>query len=639
MLARRSARVLPGLAIIPLLMLSALDASAIPRKDMVADAGIVGLAITNLGYVGNGLANPNQPSCEYPLNSNVEHLFLAGIWVGAKAADGTIHVSTGAQDASNLVAGDEVREFVDTDEPVLIMSNSQNSDYYSPLALATKHIECSSDDYATIESGNHVPLGLKVVLRALAWGSPYADDFVILDYAVINISGSELRDVYVGFWNDTTVGNTEINNPYDPQAPVRWNYYDDMNGAWRPGDIANDPSIWMMWERDDDGDEDMATSWVGTRLLGSIPEPQPAEGAPPVSYNSWRFRGVPDTDDWDVEQDPPAEGKYQIMSNGDFDVGETQDEDYTTASDWIGMMSTGPFPFMAPGDTIRVTFAVTCGADSLGLLANSKVAQVAYDQGFSIPTGPPSPRLSTSIDDDTAVLSWFPGDPDAPVDDPLRSPEHHISSITGKPDFQGYRVYRYQGETFTDDPYELATLIAEYDVIDGTGFDTGLPPLDGDGNRRFVDTGLLDGFPYWYSVVSFSAPDLDEGLPSFQSGFNENSTLIYPGSAPSTPEEPRAIGVYPNPYRAGSMYDARYGEVELGRKIWFTGLPPRCRIMVFNLGGDLVKTLHHDDPASGTEPWDLLSEPIRAIASGLYVYAVEDLSSGEIQRGKLVIIK
>ena len=61
--------------------------------------------------------------------------------------------------------------------------------------------------------------------------------------------------------------------------------------------------------------------------------------------------------------------------------------------------------------------------------------------------------------------------------------------------------------------------------------------------------------------------------------------------------------------------------------------------MVFNLGGDLVKTLHHDDETSGTEPWDILSEPVRAISSGLYIYAVEDLSNGDIQRGKLVIIK
>ena len=137
----------------------------------------------------------------------------------------------------------------------------------------------------------------------------------------------------------------------------------------------------------------------------------------------------------------------------------------------------------------------------------------------------------------------------------------------------------------------------------------------------------------------FRSPDLEEGLPEFQSGFNENAWLGFPGSAPATPEDKRAIGVYPNPYRAGSLFDSPRGEVELGRKIWFTGLPARCQIQVFNLAGHLVKTLDHDDPVSGTEPWDILSEPVRAIATGLYVYVVEDLATGEIQRGKLVIIK
>ncbi len=643
---RRKARYLPALGILVVLFAAVGPADGLPRKDMYTNAGIIGVAITNLGYVGNGLTNPNQPSGEYPLNSNVEHLFLGGIWVGAKDADGVIHVSTGAQDASNLVAGDEVREFVDTDDPVLILSNSQNSDNYSPLALATQHIECVFDDYATIESGNHVPLGLKVVLRALAWGNPYADDFVILDYAVINISGSELRDVYVGFWSDTTVGNTTVTDPYDPQSAVKWNYYDDMNGGWGPPEwvapdfqVPGDEKIWMCWEHDDDGEDGMATSWIGTRFLGASPAVAPAPGTPPVSYNSWRFRGVPETDDWFDGEDGPEPGKYQIMANGNFDAGETQEENFTLVSDWVGMLSTGPFPYLAPGDTLNATFAIVCGADSLSLLANSKVAQVAYDEGFSIPTGPPSPRLQTRIDDNKVYLSWLPGDPDADPDDPARSPEHHISRITGKPDFQGYRVYRFQGETFTDDPFELATLVAEYDKIDGVGFDTGLPPLDAEGRRVFVDDHLLDGFPYWFSVVSFSAPDADEGLPSFQSGFNENSLLIYPGSAPSVEGDQRRIGVYPNPYRAGSLYDERSGEVELGRKIWFTGLPARSRIMIFNLGGDLVQTLHHDDPDSGTEPWDILSEPVRAIASGLYIYAVEDLDSGSVERGKLVIIK
>ncbi len=653
------------------------SALATPTTNVSTSAGIVGLTVTNLGYVGNSFSNPNQPSCEYPLNSNVEHIFLGGIWVGAITADGSIRVSTGAQDAASLIDGDEIREFTDTPDTLdatRIWSNRQNNDNYDPRALATQHIQLAFRDNANIQSGTHVPIGLKVVLRALNWGNPYADDFVILDYAIINESGTELRDVYVGYWTDTTIGNTENTNPYDPQAPVRWNWYDDVNGAWGPSgavaedlglppghipptsQVSDDLGIWMTYERDADGDEGLATSWVGTRLLGTQPAVQPAEGVPPVSYNAWGFRRVPAQDSWYREYevvgddtiwaDELSPGKYQVMSNGAFTVGVTQETDYTIPFDWVSLLSVGPFPYLAPDDTVHVTYAIACGADSLAVLANSRVAQVAYDDGFSIPAGPPSPVLEVGYDWNTVVLKWAPGDSlDAETgrpltrDDPRRSPEQHVSTITGKLDFQGYRVYRYRGEVIDQDPYALADLVAEYDQVDGVGFDTGLPPLDDEGRRVFaLDTALLDGFPYWYSVISFSAPDLEEGLPSFESGFNENAVLVYPGPQPPPAAAAGKVGVVPNPYRGASSFD-NPAEPELGRRIWFTNLPARCTIKVFTVAGDLVRTLSHDDPAEGKIAWDVLSEYGRAIASGLYIYVVENLDSGEIQRGKLVIIK
>jgi hypothetical protein len=628
-----------------------------------------GLTITNLGYVGNGFdALTRLPSGRYPLNSKVEHLFLGGLWVGAQAADNSFHVSTGAQDASTLVAGDEIREFrnyynlVDPESPdsqwgdpdnfLYIWSNSQNANNYHVDAKATQEFRVVMDDYARVESGNHVPLGLKVVLQAMVWSPPHANDFVILNYYIINVSGSELRDVYVGFWNDTTVGNVDENNPYI--SPTGWNYYDDMNGGWGPEEYVGpghapdgDHNIWMMYERDDDGDGGLATSWVGCRLLGTRPAVEPEAGQPPVSYNAWQFRHVPAQDDWYTEEgsDELLPGKYQLMGNGDFDVGETQEEDFTIATDWMGLLSTGPFPYLAPEDTINVTFALTAGADSLSLLDNSKVAMLSYIENYRIPAGPPSPILEYAVRDNSVVLRWAPGDSldidgtELPAESPLRSPEHHISLITAKEDFQGYVIYRHLGEDLEGEGSELSQVVAMYDKIDGIGFDTGLPPLNENGQREFVDTDLLDGFAYWYSVVSFSAPDVEMGVQAFFSGFNENSVLIYPGPAPAASAKERPIGVYPNPYRASSMFDGRVGDLETNRKIWFTGLPQRSRIQVFNLMGEIVKTIDHDDAGSGQASWDILSEHNRAIAPGLYIFAVENLDTGEVQRGKLVIIK
>jgi len=609
--------------------------------------------VTNLGYIGHGWQFANQPSCEYPLNSNVEHLYLGGLWVGAEDPDGVIRVSTGARDGQ-VTGYADLTEFQPPEDGAVaeVWSNSQNSDLFDPRALATQHIQMNFDDYKVDESGNHVPLGIRVDLRALAWSTPFADDFVILDYGIINVSQAELRNLYVGLWLDTTVGNTENTDPYDPNAPQGWNYYDDCNGAWGAegwvgGDyqVQDDPGIWMCYEHDDDGEMGLATSWVGTRLLGTRPA-VPADGQlPPVSYNAWTYQGVPVEDDWyDSDNDDIVDspGKYQFMANGEFDVGEGFDY----CANWIALLSTGPIAYLAPGDTLHATFAVVCGADSLGLLANSKVAQLAYDDGFRIPQGPPSPRLEVGYEWNSIELAWAPGDSldretgePLPDDDPRRSPEHHISQVTGKPDFQGYRIYRYQGLVIDQDPFALATLVAEFDKIDGFGFDTGLPPVNEDGLREFTDTGLLDGFPYWYAVTSFSAPDPAEGLPSFESGFNENAELVYPGPAATSTPEAGKVGVAPNPYRGGSLFDKPGGERELGRRVWFTNLPARCTIKIFTLAGDLVRTLHHDDPYEGKQAWDLLSEHQRAIASGLYVYVVEDADTGEVQRGKLVVIK
>jgi len=128
-------------------------------------------------------------------------------------------------------------------------------------------------------------------------------------------------------------------------------------------------------------------------------------------------------------------------------------------------------------------------------------------------------------------------------------------------------------------------------------------------------------------------------LPEFPSGFNENAMLVFPGPAPVVTSNAGRVTVAPNPYRAGSHFDNPGGEVELGRKIWFLNLPPRCRIKIYTVSGDLVRTLEHHDPVDGKISWDVLSEYGRAIATGLYVYVVENLDSGEVQRGKLVIIK
>jgi hypothetical protein len=68
-------------------------------EEAVVDVGNLGMTITNAGFFGKNSVRNNPtgpPSMEFPLDSGVEHLFEAGIWVGAVRSDGVITVRTGA---------------------------------------------------------------------------------------------------------------------------------------------------------------------------------------------------------------------------------------------------------------------------------------------------------------------------------------------------------------------------------------------------------------------------------------------------------------------------------------------------------------------------------------------------------------
>ena len=83
--------------------------------------------------------------------------------------------------------------------------------------------------------------------------------------------------------------------------------------------------------------------------------------------------------------------RHLNRTRGKGDVPYRPGEKVAVKPNWVGMISTGPFPRLAPDETLTVTYAIVAAEDSLRLLEYSKTAQVAYNDGFSIPAGPPSP--------------------------------------------------------------------------------------------------------------------------------------------------------------------------------------------------------------------------------------------------------
>ncbi|MFQ5454094.1 MAG: hypothetical protein ACE5D6_07895, partial [Candidatus Zixiibacteriota bacterium] len=92
------------------------------------------------------------------------------------------------------------------------------------------------------------------------------------------------------------------------------------------------------------------------------------------------------------------------------------------------------------------------------------------------------------------------------------------------------------------------------------------------------------------------------------------------------------IKAVPNPYYLFSSYDNSV----FNRVIKFNNLPDKCTIRIFNLGGDLIKTIEKDDATTSTAEWDVQTENQLPIASGIYIYIVEAPGFGE-KVGKMAI--
>ncbi|MDZ7264256.1 MAG: hypothetical protein ONB16_06695 [candidate division KSB1 bacterium] len=95
------------------------------------------------------------------------------------------------------------------------------------------------------------------------------------------------------------------------------------------------------------------------------------------------------------------------------------------------------------------------------------------------------------------------------------------------------------------------------------------------------------------------------------------------------------IRVVPNPFLIANefMRDPAFKEIH------FTHLPAKCTIRIFTTAGDLIATLHHDQPglaSDGYEAWNLTSKNNQLIASGVYIYHIESDFGSKI--GKFAVV-
>jgi len=663
--------------------------------------GNIGITVTNFGTYGHGFVLwPEQPSCEFPLGSGIEHLFDGGIWIGGYRTDNAQggnrvgpFVTTGAIDVSSVTTRGGGFEFTNAaGSMVKERSSLFDSRVFNPLAISHQDFLMNYTDTNTVLLNgepilDHIPLGVTVRQETYAWNYPFANFFVIFNYWIKNVSGKYIDSVFVGLWTDTVVRNTIVTGR--PSGSAFFN---------KGGNGYND-SIKIAYEFDAAGDIGFTDSYIGILYLGADPKLADyfiidADSLPTIAFTSWQFRNTSDANFFAPQDDNERYQKmHGFFGGSNWWKNGINPESLRPPSNRSMSISNGPFRYIPAGDSINVVFAIVCakkfGTDppnldteeqKANLYSNADWALRAYhgedrnrngvlDPGedldgdgkitrYILPAPPITPKVKVVPDNQKATVYWD------------RRAEFSVDPISGKQDFEGYKIYRTQAGFDLTEQQDLTKAMVVAAAFDSIGnnieFDTGFEfvrltsPVSFPGDTteyyyKFDMDNLLNGWQYLFAVTAFDQGDPENDLDILESSPLANFERILPGTPPTDDPELQ-IGVYPNPYYGTAIWDR---SSERLRKIYFFNLPGDCEITIYTLAGDIVKRIQHtsqsnssevrwfetyasDDKqkfAGGEHAWDLLTDNEQAIATGLYLFTVKNNSNGEIKTGKFLIIK
>ena len=369
--------------------------------------GNVWFTITNWGFFGSQF-NQSQlkemyclspsvasgslaPSFEYPAGTGVNYLFQGALWLGAIVGEDTL-VSVGAD---GWQWTHEMYPQAAPNGGIIQKSTRRTSEFYSEDAISeqdyiSEYTDTLVDETWTasdpMDGRPHKPLGIKVLQRSYSWSYSYAEDFILLDYRLVNIGTKDITKAYMALYVD--------GDCWHPSTPN--GFADDITGykfaVPSPACKDLEDSINIAWIADNDGDPDRsgvfgptsATCVSGTRVVRS-PNPDLK-----YSFNWWVSNGDASLD-WGPRRQEnnrnfgtgglgTPEGdknKYYIMSVREFDYDQLFSAVDHSAEGWLPppaniasnladgydtryLFSFGPFD-IAPGDTVPFTIGYVGG--------------------------------------------------------------------------------------------------------------------------------------------------------------------------------------------------------------------------------------------------------------------------------------
>ncbi len=544
---------------------------------------------------GSGLPFSTAPSAEWPGGSKVEYLWVAGPWVGA-LINGVPAVSTAAYQT----------EFRPSSSPLDIVYYSQfgapggkripspNADDDGDGSLDEDVLDgfdndldgSIDEDYAAISDQmlsrrfrdddpsvipiypDHVAQHLAIHSESYQFDDDDFDDFVGFTLTIKNDGDETLEDVYLGVFADGDVGHRDTPGYWGDDGTA---FLNDLIVDHGPHGLKTyDFAYWY----DFNADFGQAPGFCGIVVLDHPVDPTGVDAPTDVRIVTFqRFAGNASYEDGG---DPTNDfERYELMSSEAFDPNADVNQDYRT------LLAVGPFAEIAPGETIKFSFAlvVTPRNDFVNV---ERAAVAFHGQWFDLDNDP-----QTGIDGKEHQEHWY-----LPTDNPVPIAFTHfaasvvdISTVSiewqtnADEGIAGYELYRVAGAD--TEPKQLTT-----GLIAGE-------------QRQYLDKSVTPGVHYAYFLVAhgtsgsqYRSQAVDVTVP--------NATLALAQNAPNPFKSTTSIGI---------------------------SLPGRSdvRLTVYDVSGRRVATVASGARDAGEHhfEWNGTDDAGNRVGAGVYFYRLE----------------
>lgn len=443
------------------------------------------------------------PSGEFPINSTMHYIYRVNPWVGIPGnVVQALHTTNEEWEAVGGYHNPALAQIAFSDNPETwhpvngwpVKDKNGNN-----IFISDQDSYCVYSDSNNTSNNTERILGLQIVQTGYAFGVAFAKNILFFKFDIINIGKNNLKDLYFALYSDIDVGNISGGTP--EYADDRINFIKDRNLVYFFDDGIS--SEWPGGKTGFFGVAFLKTPEVNGKMLGITD----------LHYNLY---------DDDRDQDSI---QYGIMSSAAslynsslgskyFHIGSKTNLHYddvntipSSGLDLVATPSSGPYELNV-GDTLTFITAFVAGQTLEEMLAFATTAQNTVDANFNLPKPPERPQLFGMAGDGKNTLYWND-----------RS-EINPDASSGEYDFEGYRIYRSKDKGIN------WTKIAEFDVVNGIGDDTGI-------EYSYTDSTIINGFEYWYSITAFDKGN--DVIPSLESPIGntlsaENTISLTPRS-------------------------------------------------------------------------------------------------------------